>query len=72
MDRANNETPNHIKLAYILFRVAPELIIKHIDRTYPGGIEHAIKGNKEVLKQRLSTDGFRRLCQIEGKTSPYL
>ncbi|VDI02123.1 Hypothetical predicted protein [Mytilus galloprovincialis] len=65
MDRANNETPNHIKLAYILFRVAPELIIKHIDRTYPGGIEHAIKGNKEVLKQRLSTDGFRRLCQIE-------
>ena len=71
MDRANNETPNHIKLAYILFRMAPELIIKHIDRTYPGGIEHAIKENKDVLKQRLSTDGFRRLCQIEGKTSPY-
>ncbi|XP_052088568.1 uncharacterized protein LOC127725549 [Mytilus californianus] len=65
MDRTNKETPNHIKLAYILFRMSPELIIKHIDRTYPGGLEHAIKENKEILKERLSTDEFRQVCQIE-------
>ncbi|XP_063405165.1 uncharacterized protein LOC134688397 [Mytilus trossulus] len=67
MDRATNETPNLIKLAYILLRIAPELIIKHIDRTYPGGLENAIKENKKILKQRLSTDEFRRVCQVEDQ-----
>ncbi|CAC5424870.1 unnamed protein product [Mytilus coruscus] len=65
MDRTNQETANHIKLAYILFRMAPELITHHIDRTYPGGLVHAIKENKDILKQRLSTDEFRRVCEIE-------
>lgn len=67
MDRTNKQRDNHLKIAYVIFRIAPESIINHINRSYQGGLLLAIKDNKEILKGCLKPEDFRLVCQTEGK-----